>query len=232
MSTRALPLALAWGAIFISGCQQAGAPPSTRSTATAAALRSTATPVSTPTPAPALTIEKVGAAASPSGFIAFAVVDNPSRESALDVRVEIASVDSAGQALARRSGTIRMVGPGQRSAVALAFPVGRSLPANFTGSISGARWSADASPEIAQVDQASFLQDARTPSVRVRIVNHGHGADRVVLTAVCWDAAGNIRGGGVRTVMVGPQTAGSEVTIQVAIATVPTRCDAFGVSTT
>jgi len=77
---------------------------------------------------------------------------------------------------------------------------------------------------------ASFIQDARTPAVRVHLVNHGQGADRVLVTAVCWDAAGNIRGGGTGTVTVGPQAQGQDVTIQVALSAVPASCDAFGVS--
>ena len=52
-----------------------------------------------------------------------------------------------------------------------------------------------------------------------------------MVTAICWDAAGEIRGGGTSSVMVGPDAQGHDVTIQVAIATVPARCDAYGIST-
>jgi hypothetical protein len=176
-------------------------------------------------------VEKVGAASSASGFLAFAVIDNPSGETAMDVKVEITALDRGGQSLGRRTGSIPRIGPGQREAVALAFPVGRTLPAQFTGSVAGVRWSADAAGDVAQVAGASFIQDPRTPAVRVHLLNHGSGPDRIAVTAICWDAAGNIRGGGTRTVMVGPEAQGHDVTVQVALATVPASCDAFGVST-
>jgi hypothetical protein len=179
---------------------------------------------------PALALEKVGASASASGFLAFAVIANPSGQTALDVKVEIVALSSTGQALARRTGSISRIAPGQREAVALAFPVGRTLPAKFSGSIAAVNWSSDIAADLAEVAGASFVQDARTPEVLVHLVNHGQGAGRVSVTAVCWDAAGNIRGGGTRTLMVGPEAQGHDVTIQVALSTVPASCDAFGVS--
>lgn len=181
-------------------------------------------------PPPALAVENVGASASAGGFLAFAVIANPSDETATDVKVDISALGSGGQQLARRTGTISRIGPGGREAVAVAFPVGRTLPAQFSGHIAGVHWSADTAADVAQVTGASFEQDARTPGVRVHLINHGQGADRVLVTAVCWDAAGNIRGGGSRAVMVGPEAAGHDVTVQVALSTVPAHCDAFGVS--
>jgi hypothetical protein len=172
----------------------------------------------------------VGAASSPSGFTAFAVISNPSAQTALSVQVEIAEVDAHGQVVMKRAGSIPRIGAGQREAVAVNFPVGRSLPAQFSASIGGVRWSSDASPDIAQVANATFVQDARTPSVRVHVVNNGSAATRVILVAVCWDAAGNIRGGGTRTASIGPGVAGHDVTVPVWIATVPARCDGYGIS--
>ena len=220
--------------LTLSACEQASSPPSSsvqpvRSPVTTS--RSTPTPPPAPTAAPALAVETVGASASASGFMAFAVITNPSGQTAMDVKVEITALSGGGQALARRTGSIPRIGPGQREAVALSFPVSRTLPARFSGSVASVRWSSDLASDVAQVAGASFVQDARTPAVRVHLVNHGQGADRVAVTAVCWDAAGNIRGGGTRTVMVGPEAQGHGVTIQVALSTVPARCDAFGVST-
>ena len=223
-----------WGlgvALLLTACQQA--PPSavhpTR-TPVITAPRSTPTPTPTTRPAPALAVEKVGASASAGGFLAFAVIANPSDQTAVDVKVDISALGGGGQQLARRTGTISRIGPAGRGAVALAFPVGRTLPAQFSGSIVSVHWSLDASADLAQVTGTSLEQDARTPDVRVHLINHGQGPDRVLLTAVCWDAAGNIRGGGSRTVTVGPEAEGHDVTIQVALSTVPSRCDAFGVS--
>lgn len=189
-------------------------------------------PTITPTarPAPALAVEKVGAAASAGGFMAFAVISNPSDQTAVDVEIDIDAQSSSGRSLAHRSGSIAWIGPGKREAVAMAFPVGKTLPARFSAGIATVHWNADQPAELVEVVGASFEQDARTPDVRVHLVNHGSGADRVLVTAVCWDAAGNIRGGGTRTVMVGPEAQGHDVTIQVAISAVPARCDGFGVS--
>jgi hypothetical protein len=226
---------LAAGAVFaLSACQQSASPPpsgvkAARSPATTP--RSTPTHPPTPTPAPVLAVEKVGAAASASGFMAFAVITNPSGQTAADVKVEIAALTGSGEVLARRTGSIPRIGPGQREALALPFPVSRTLPARFSGTVAGVRWSSDLASDLAQVASASFVQDARTPAVRVHLVNRGPAADRVAVTAVCWDAAGNIRGGGTRTVMVGPESQGHDVVIQVSLSTVPTGCDAFGVST-
>jgi hypothetical protein len=226
---RAVPLVIA---LALTACQQAPSAVLPTRTPAAAAPRSTPTPTPTPTPKPAplLAVEKVGASASSFGFMAFAVIANPSDQTALDVKVDISALSGTGQQLARRTGSIPRIEPGKREAVALAFPVGRTLPAQFSGSVAAVRWSADAAADVAQVAGASFVQDARTPEVRVHLVNHGQGADRVLVTAVCWDASGNIRGGGSRTVTVGPEAQGHDVTIQVALSAVPASCDAFGVS--
>jgi hypothetical protein len=191
---------------------------------------STATPAPTPTPAPSLSVQKVGASASASGFLAFAVIANPSGQTALDVKVEITAVNDRGQALSKRTGSISRIAPGHREAVALAFPVGKTLPAQFSGSITSVHWSAEQTADVAEVAGASFVQDARTPSVRVHVVNHGQGATRMVVIAVCWDGAGEIRGGGSLTATVGPDAQGHDLTVAVSIATVPASCDAYGVS--
>ena len=223
-----------WGlfaaALFLTACEQAPSAVQPTHAPLAATPRSTPTPTPTPNPAPLLAVEKVGASASSGGFMAFAVIANPSDQTALDVKVDISALSSTGQQLARRTGSIARIEPGKREAVALAFPVGRTLPAQFSGSVAAVRWSADTAADVAQVEGASFVQDARTPEVRVHLVNHGQGADRVLVTAVCWDDSGNIRGGGSRTVMVGPEAQGHDVTIQVALSAVPASCDAFGVS--
>jgi len=224
---RAIPLVVA---LALCACEQAPSAVQPTRTPVATTPRSTPTPTPTPKPAPALAVEKVGASVSSGGFMAFAVIANPSEQTALDVKVDISALSSTGQQLARRTGSIRRIGPGKREAVALSFPVGRTLPAQFSGSVAGVRWSADEAADVAQVAGASFVQDARTPEVRVHVVNTGQGADRVLVTAVCWDAAGNIRGGGTGTVTVGPEAQGHDVTIQVALSAVPASCDAFGVS--
>jgi hypothetical protein len=227
---RPAPLGLAVALMLLTACETAPSSVARPSASSSSKPRSTPTAVSTPTPVPALAIEKVGAAASPSGYLAFAVINNPSGQEAIDVKVEIAAVNGAGQAMTRRSATIPRIGPGQREAAALAFPVGPTLPARFTGKVTSVRWSANTAEEDARVAGARFLQDARTPSVRVHLVNDGQRAVRMGVTAVCWDAAGNIRGGGTDTVAVGPDAKGHDATISVFISTVPTRCEAFGVS--
>ena len=218
-------------AAIVSACQPANMTPSAvQPTKSPVAQRPTPTPVPTPTPAPALAVEKVGAVATPGGFTAFAVVNNSSGQTAMAVSVQIAAIGPGGQVLNRRSGTIARIGPGHSEAMALAFPVGRTLPTQFSGSVASVHWSADALAEGAEVANTSFLQDARTPSVQVHLVNSGQRAARVAVTAVCWDGAGNIRGGGSRTVMVGPDAGGHDVVIEVAISTVPARCDGYGVT--
>jgi hypothetical protein len=221
--------------LALAACQQATLPSPTALQPTrppATAPPPPPTPVPTPTPAPALALDKVGAAASPNGFTAFAVVSNPTVQTALEVKVEIAELDGHGQVVMRRGGSISRIGAGQREAVAIAFPMGRTLPAQFSGSIGGVRWVADSSADIAQVVSASFVQDARTPTVRIHVVNNGSGAARVILVAVCWDGDGAIRGGGTGTAMVGPGAEGHDVTVAVWIAAVPTRCDGYGITVT
>ena len=215
---------------ILSACQPSNSTPSAiQASGSPVAHRGSPTPTPEPTP-PALAVQKVGAVATPSGFTAFAVVENPSGQTATGVNVQITALGPGGQVLTRRSGTIPMIGPGQREAMALLFPVGRTLPSQFSGSVVGVRWSAVPTADGAQVVGASFVQDARTPSVRVHLISHAQGAERVAVTAICWDAAANIRGGGSRTVMVGPEPKGHDVTIDVAISTMPASCDAFGIS--
>jgi hypothetical protein len=219
---------------LLTACQPANSSPSAavqQSGSAAKTPRPLATPVPTPTAAPALAVAKVGAVATPSGFTAFAVIDNPSGQTAMDVKIQISAVGPGGQVLTRRSGGIHRIGAGQRDAVAVPFPVGRTLPTQFVASVPSVRWSADDTTDVAQVAAADFLQDARMPGVRVHLVSHAQRAIPVSVTAVCWDSAGNIRGGGTRTVMVGPDAQGHDSTIAVAVSAVPTRCDAYAVTT-
>jgi hypothetical protein len=220
-----------WLTALLSGCQPS--PSSATVQSTKAPVRTPPTPTPSPaaTPKPVLALDKVGAAASPSGYLAFAVVSNPSGETAVEIKVRIDARDATGKVLMQRTGSISRIGAGAREAVEVAFPVGRSLPGGFSGSITQVHWVTGSSPEVAEVASASFVQDARTPSVRVHVVNHRQRAAQIALVAVCWDAAGNIRGGGTRTLMVGPEAQGHDVTIDVALSTVPVGCDAFGVST-
>ena len=217
---------------LLTACEPANSP--------SAGVHQTASPSKSPravsTPAPpaplALAVEKVGAVATPSGFTAFAVINNPSGQTAMDVKIQMSAVGPGGQVLTRRSGGIRRIGAGQRDAVAVSFPVGRTLPIQFVASIPGVRWIADDTPtDVAQVAAADFLQDAGMPGVRVHLVSHAQRAIPVSVTAVCWDSAGNIRGGGTRTVMVGPEAQGHDSVIAVAVSAVPTRCDAYAVTT-
>jgi hypothetical protein len=218
-------------ALALSACEQAASPTTVPPTPLPVSTPApTATPIPTPPPPPALALDQVGAVASPGGFSAFAVINNPTAQTALEVKVEIAELDARGQVVTRRAGSIPRIGAGQREAVAIAFPVGRTLPAQFSGSIAEVRWVSDSSPDLTQVASASFVQDARTPSVRVHVINNGQGPARVILVAVCWDGAGHIRGGGTRTASVGPGVAGHDVTVPVWIATVPVRCDGYGIS--
>jgi hypothetical protein len=221
-------------AVVLCACQQASSPPpSGVQSARSPVTTPRGTPMGSPTPTatPVLAVDKVGAAASASGFMVFAVITNPSGQTAADVKVEITALSGSGQALARRTGSIPRIGSGQREALAMPFPVSRTLPATFSGRIASVRWRSDLASDVAQVIGATFVQDARTPAVRVHLVNRGGRANRIAVTAVCWDAAGNIRGGGTRTLMVGPEAQGHDVTIDVALSTVPAGCDAFGVST-
>jgi hypothetical protein len=216
-------------AVWLAGCQQAALPLPTSVPPTRTAVTSPP-PTATPAATANLTLDKVGAASSPSGYTAFAVVSNPTAQTARDVKVEIAELNASGQVLMHRGGSIQRIGAGQREALAVTFPVGRTLPAQFSGTIGDVRWSTDSSPEIAQVAGASFVQDARTPTVRVHVVNNGQGPARMILVAVCWDGAGNIRGGGTRTTTVAAGADGHDVTVDVWIVAVPTRCDGYGVA--
>jgi hypothetical protein len=217
-------------ALALSACQQATptiAQPTQLPLSTPSA---TATPIATASAAPALALDQVGAAASPSGYTAFAVINNPTALTALDVKVEIAELDAHGQVVTRKSASISRIRAGEREAVAVAFPVGRALPDQFSGSIGEVRWSPDSAPAIARVASASFVQDARTPTVRIHMVNSGQGAVRVILVAVCRDGDGTIRGGGSRTAIVPPGAEGHDVMVAVWIATVPTACDGYGIT--
>jgi hypothetical protein len=218
-------------ALVLTACQQAASPPTVPPTRLAVSTPSpTPTPVPTAVPASALALDQVGAAASPSGYTAFAVISNPTPQTALEVKVEIAELDGHGQVVMRRGGSISRIGAGQREAVAIAFPVGRALPAQFSGRIGDVRWVSDSTPDMAQVASASFVQDARTPTVRIHVVNNGTAPASVILVAVCWDGDGAIRGGGTRTATVGPGAEGHDVPVAVWIATVPTRCDGYGIT--
>src|SRR5207302_5986250 len=114
-------LVIVFAAVLLTACQQAPSAVQPSRTPVATMPRSTPTPSPTPKPPPVLAVEKVGASASSGGFMAFAVIANPSDQTALDVKVDISALSSTGQQLARRTGSIARIEPGKREAVALAF---------------------------------------------------------------------------------------------------------------
>ena len=143
--------------------------------------------------------------------------------------MEISSLDGRGVTLFKRSGRIPAISPGAREALELPFPLGRSLPANFIGSITGVTWLGEPQPQSVEVTAASFLEDARTPAVRVHLLDHAGNAIQVSITVVCWDGAGNIRGGGTRALRLDPAPQGTDASVSVAVSTIPLRCDGYAV---
>src|SRR5256714_15303826 len=89
-------------AAIVSACQPANMTPSAvQPTKSPVAQRPTPTPVPTPTPAPSLAVEKAGAVATPGGFTAFAVVNNPSGQTAMPGNGPLAPIGPGGRALNR-----------------------------------------------------------------------------------------------------------------------------------
>ena len=184
-----------------------------------------------PTPVPTLTT-RVGAVASPSGFLALAVIDNGSLEDAINVRIQISALDASGRLLMRRQGSIARVGSQRQAAIALTFPVPAVLPSRFVGAVTAVDWRAPTADDAVQVSSSTLVENAQTPSVLLHLIKSGHAAARVTLTAICWDAAGNIRGGGSRALTIGPDSNTRDVSVSVSISAVPSRCDAYSVTDT
>src|SRR5207253_4707049 len=156
------------GTAMLSACQPSNSSPSAiQASGSPGAHRGSPTPTPEPTP-PALAVQQVGAVATPSGFTAFAVVENPSGQTATGVNVQITALGPGGQVLTRRSGTIPLIGPGQREAMALLFPVGRTLPSQVWGSVVGVRRSPVPTTAAARVVGARVVPPGRPPSARVR----------------------------------------------------------------
>jgi hypothetical protein len=173
-------------------------------------------------------VEKVGAAASPSGFLALALISNPSSQAAADVKVDIASVSASGRVLAHTTGTIALIDPLSHQALAVRLAATTPLPQRFTATLAANRWlEAGASADPEQVVDASFSQDPRTPAVRVRIANHRDTPQRALVTAICLDDAGTLRGGGTGSVTVAASAPGQDAWIPVSIPVTPTSCQGF-----
>ncbi len=218
--------------LVLSGCQA----PARSSTAPSASIsaagsRSATSPVTTASPSPAagsLVVEKTGAALGPAGFMVFALVDNPSAQTASAVAVTVQAKDASGRLLGKNSGQIAQIRPGHQQAIGLRVTVpARAVPATFDATVTGATWGESAVGEVVEVVEAAFAQDPKLPAVRVRLVNHAGTAERASVTAVCFDDAGQIRGGGAQTVSMGASPAGVDVQIAVTLPVTPASCEAF-----
>lgn len=178
-----------------------------------------------------LTVDKVGASASPSGFVAFALVSNPSSRVASDVTVQISALTASGAQLAHASGTITRIDPSTTQAVSVHLPATPPMPTAFKASITANKWlDPGSAAEPIQVVDATFIQDPRTPTVRVRVANHTTAVAKATVTAVCLDAAGEVRGGGSSVVSVAASASSQDAFIPVSIPVVPTSCQGYALA--
>lgn len=226
-------IAVAAAMMALAGCQQ-----TTGTTATAhqaAQVGSAPTPGtrSTPSASPTpekpleLVVERTGASIGPSGFTAIALVSNPTAETAVDVRIEIDARSSAGVVLARGRGKLPRIGPMSKQAIAVRVPQGNGLPASFQTAITAVSWLASISPAPdVSVESATFVPEPLVPQVHVAVANHtGHGVPAVV-TSVCYDAAGSIRGGGSQATTI-PADPSVQVVVYVDIPVTPALCEGY-----
>ena len=216
--------------VVLAGCQSStsSAPkPTVAQPAPARVETSTvATPTATPA-APALVVEKTGASVSPAGYLAFALIDNLSTKVATEVTVELEAKDASGNVLSRKSRRIARIGPMEKQAAGVEMPARRSLPASFQASIKSVQWrDADSQGDQLAIAQTAFLPTPKLPSVRIRVLNNGTSR-RVAITTVCFDSAGQLRGGGLRSLMLGQAPAGIDVVIDVAIPVTPSACESY-----
>ena len=173
-------------------------------------------------------VEKTGAALGAAGFMAFALVDNPSSQTATAVAVAVQAKDAGGRLLGRSTGRIGRIDPGHKQAIGLRVAVpSRATPAKFDAAVTEVTWLDSGAAQLVEVVGAAFAQDPKLPSVTVRLVNHAASAERATVTAVCFDDVGDIRGGGVRTVAIGAAAAGVDFQIAVTLPVTPSRCEAF-----
>ena len=173
-------------------------------------------------------MEKTGAALGPAGFMVFALVDNPSAQTASAVAVAVQAKDASGRLLGKNSGQIAQIRPGHKQAIGLHVTVpARAIPATFEATITGVRWRESGAGELVEVVEAAFADDPKLPAVRVRLVNHAGSPERASVTAVCFDDAGQIRGGGAQIVSMGASPAGVDVQIAVSLPVTPASCQAF-----
>ena len=218
-----------FGAAFAActGTSQVQPKVSTTPTPSAVPVAVSAAPSSSPADLP-LTVDRVGASASPNGFLAFALVSNPSSRAAAEVAVRISVVSASGAELEHASATIARIDPSQTQAVGVWIPATLPNPAAFKASITGNRWlDPGTEAEPVQVVEVAFVQDPRTPTVRVRVANHAGVEEKVAITAVCLDAAGTLRGGGTSAATVPALSAGQDVWVPLSIPVVPTSCQGY-----
>ncbi|MDQ6885035.1 MAG: hypothetical protein M3077_12520 [Candidatus Dormibacteraeota bacterium] len=225
---------VAVGSVLLAGCTNTPGVSLATPTASPTPARPAIIVAATPSPSPeakALVVEHVGASASPTGFFAFALLSNPSTQAAADVKIDITSVDSSGRVLARGSGTIRQIDPGHKQALAVRIAMTRILPTAFRGTVSGNRWlEAGNAADPTEVMSAVFVQDPRTPSVRVRIANHASQPERAAITAICFDDSGQLRGGGTTSAHLPASAGGQDAWVAVSIPVVPASCEAYALA--
>jgi hypothetical protein len=218
---------------FLVSCSNPPASPAPTRTPTPTAVPVQITP--TPTLSGAdlpLTVGGVGASVSPSGgFVAFALISNPSSRVASEVTIEIAAVTASGAQLAHASGTIARIDPSTTQAVSVRLPDTPPTPSAFKASLTGNQWlDAGSPPEPIQVVNAAFVQDPRTPTVRVRVANHAAAVTKANIIAVCLDEAGAVRGGGSAVVSVAASASGQDTFVPVSIPVVPASCQGYALA--
>lgn len=223
-------LTTAFGVAACTSSPQATSRPTPSPTSSPVPVAVSATPTLSTADLP-LTVDKVGASVSPSGFIAFALVSNPSSRAAADVAVQISAVTASGSELTHASGTIVRIDPSTTQAVAVRLPDTPPTPSAFKASITGNQWLDAGSPaEPIQVVNAAFVQDPRTPTVRVRVANHATAVTKASIVAVCLDEAGAVRGGGSAVVSVAASASGQDAFVPVSIPVVPASCQGYALA--
>ena len=228
-------LTIAFGLMLI-GCQgtpsvQGQLTPTGSIAAAHSPVAGTVTPTVPPGQAPALLVEKTGAAAAPGGFMAFALVANPSKQTAADVVIEIRALGTSGSTISRATGHINRIEPALKQALAVRIPPGRQLPATFDARVMNVRWLTDENAsQPVEVVSTDFVQDPLIPSARVRLLNHASSQERATVTVVCLDASGDIRGGGTMSITVGASTRVQDVSVSLSVPVQPAHCDAYSLT--
>lgn len=178
-----------------------------------------------------LEVIKVGFGTSDSGATAVVQFKNDSTtEGAAQITAQFTAYDAGGKVLGTGETNLALVRSAQTMAAAsdISVPNGSTVD-HVTAQLAASQWDSDPHPNaVITARNVTFAPDPYFPKVNGELVSH-YTSDlkEVIATAVCYDGAGKIVGGGETFVSLLPGGGTTGASVQGSVTGTPVSCEIY-----